>query len=412
MDVMSVLLLLLGLVIGALLGALWARAQLAGELGRARAQLDGSEERFRALSADLLARNNADFLQLADHRFKAAEQPIAESLGRLDDRLRELETSRAAAQAALSRQIDDVRATGETLRKETSALVTALRRPEVRGRWGELHLRRSVELAGLVDRVDFETQVAVGGGGGGGTAGSQRPDMVVRLAGGKNVVVDAKVPLAAFLDAAEADDDAVRAERLAAHARQLRSHVDSLSTKAYWQRLQPTPEFVVLFVPGEAFLAQALEQDPSLLEHAADRRVILATPTTLIALLRTVAYAWNQEALADNAREVFELGRELYTRIGALGEHLDRVGRALGSAVTAYNRTVGSLEARVLVSARRLRELKVVEDELDVPKQVDAMTRPLSAPELVASAEEGNRLRPLPPPERSLDGREANGWGT
>ncbi|MGA4540151.1 DNA recombination protein RmuC [Uniformispora flossi] len=410
MDVTAVLLLLIGLAVGALLGVLWSRGQSSARIARLEAErasaLDAADlaeraqeqlgERFKALSADALARSNAQFLELADHRFRIAGDPIRETLDKLDGRLGELERARAAAQAALTRQIDDVRNAGEQLRRETASLVSALRRPDVRGRWGEMHLRRAVEVAGLVDRCDFDTQASVST-----DDGVFRPDMVVHLAGGKHVVVDAKVPLAAFLDAAETDDDAVRAERLTAHARQLRTHVDQLGGKAYWQKIQPTPEFVVLFVPGEAFLAQALEQEPGLLEYAALRKVVLATPTTLIALLRTVAYAWSQDALADGAREVFELGRELYDRLGNLGEHLDRLGRSLTGAVGAYNRTVGSLEARVLVSARRMRDLKLVEDDLTSPGQVETTARALSAPELVASAEEGNRLRSLPPIEEA-----------
>lgn len=391
MDLTGVVLLLIGLAVGALIGALWARSRQAERIAELEAErrtaldrvsfVERAEEqlaeRFRALSAEALARSNAQFLELADTRLKAAELPIKDTLDRLDSRLREIEQARGAAQAALERQIDLVRTTSEQLRKETAALVTALRKPEVRGRWGEMQLRRVVEVAGLLERCDFDTQVPLPG-----ADGTQRPDMVVHLAGGKRVIVDAKVPLAAFLEAAEAADETVRAERLAAHARQLRNHVDLLADKGYWQRLPESPEFVVLFVPGEAFLAQALDHDPALLEYAAARRIVIATPTTLIALLRTVAYAWTQDSLARSAREVFELGRELYERLRVLGRHMDRLGQALGSAVTAYNGTVGSLESRVLVSARRFRDLKVVEAELEPPRQVEDAPRALSAPEL------------------------------
>src|SRR5712672_2542006 len=282
--------------------------------------------------------------------------------------------------AALAEQMKITRQTSDDLRAQTQALVTALRRPEARGRWGEMQLRRVVELAGMAPRCDFDEQVSVQS-----AEGTFRPDMVVRLAGGKNIVVDSKVSLAAYLEAAETSDEAVREARLAAHARHLRDHVDRLAAKSYWATLSPAPEFVVLFIPGEAFLAPALEHDPNLLEHAMARRVHIATPTTLVSLLRTAQYAWQQEALSENARAVFEAGRELYERVSGLGQHVDRVGKALTSAVTAYNQTVGSLESRVLVSARRLAELGLVEDSQEAPRIVEETTRLLSAPELTAS---------------------------
>jgi DNA recombination protein RmuC len=241
-----------------------------------------------------------------------------------------------------------------------------------------MQLRRVVELAGMSNKCDFEEQVGIS------TAdGALRPDMVIRLAGGKNIVVDSKVSLAAYLEAAEAADEGVRADRLAAHARHLREHVDRLAAKAYWAALGSSPEFVVLFIPGEAFLAPALEHDPGLLEHAMANRVHIATPTTLVTMLRTAQYAWQQDALSDHALAVFELGRELYDRIASLGRHVDSLGRALTTAVSTYNRTVGSLESRVLVSARKLSDLGVVESELEQPRPVEETVRPLSAPELV-----------------------------
>jgi DNA recombination protein RmuC len=355
-------------------------------------------ERFRALSADALAANNQAFLELADTRLKEAGtrassdldarrqaverlvQPLSETLDRVRTRLEDLDRDRVRTQAALSEQLGSVRQTSEALRTQTAALVTALRKPQTRGQWGEMQLRRTVEVAGMVEHCDFETQPSVPG-----VDGVQRPDLVVHLAGGKNVVVDSKVPLAAFLEAAEARDDEAREERLLAHVRQLRTHVDLLAGKAYWTRLTPAPEFVVMFLPGEAILSQALETDPTLIEYAATRHVMLATPTTLIALLRTVAYAWTQEALADNAREVFELGRELYGRLGTLGAHVDKLGRALTTAVGAFNNTVGSLESRVLVTARRLSDLHIVEAELDSPAQVELVPRVVSAEELLPS---------------------------
>ena len=240
-----------------------------------------------------------------------------------------------------------------------------------------MQLRRVVELAGMSARCDFDEQVSVTT-----DDGAQRPDLVVRLAGGKNIVVDSKVSLAAYLEAAEATDEAVRAARLGAHARHLRAHVDQLAAKAYWSVLSPAPEFVVLFIPGEAFLAPALESDPGLLEHAMAQRVHIATPTTLVTMLRTAHYAWQQAALSENARAVFDLGRELYDRLGGLGRNMDQLGRALSKTVVAYNQAVGSLESRVLVSARRLNQLGVVDGELDSPGLVEETARALSAPEL------------------------------
>jgi DNA recombination protein RmuC len=259
--------------------------------------------------------------------------------------------------------------------------VTALRRPETRGRWGEMQLRRVVELAGMSSRCDFDEQVTVSDGEG----GTMRPDLVVRLAGGKNIVVDSKVSLAAYLEAAEASDEQQRDNRLDAHARHLREHVDRLAAKSYWTALSPAPEFAVLFIPGEAFLAPALERDPALLEHAMARRVHIATPTTLVTMLRTAQYAWQQEALSENARAVFDLGRELYERLAGFGRHVDAVGRSLAGAVSHFNSAIGSLESRVLVSARKLSELGVTDGELGQPRPVDAAVRPLSAFELLAS---------------------------
>ncbi len=234
----------------------------------------------------------------------------------------------------------------------------------MRGRWGELHLRRAVELAGMVDRCDFSEQVRL-------DDGAQRPDLVVHLAGGRAVVVDAKVPLDAYLDATSTDDETAQGEHLARHARQLRTHIDLLGSKAYWRTLSETPEFVVLFVPAESFLSAALEADGSLIEHAAGRQVVLATPTTLIALLRTVAHGWSHAALSDRAAEIHRLGRELHTRLRTLGGHLDQVGRSLNLAVGHFNSAVGSLESRVLVQARRFSDLGVTDDELPTPRAVE-----------------------------------------
>lgn len=344
--------LLVGVLLGTVVGLLFARGRASGH----DAAISG-----RALEA------------------RAADQAVVrEGLERLHDQMRDLEQHRVSWQSQLKQQVDEVRHSTESLRRETSSLSTALRRPQVRGRWGELHLRRAVEISGMVARCDFDEQVSVRN-----DDGLLRPDLVVNLAGGKHVIVDAKVPLDAFLDATSADYDEERDAHLTRHARQLRQHVDVLAGKSYWRNLPATPEFVVLFVPGESFLSAALEAEPSLLEYAAARKVVLATPTTLIALLRTVAYAWTQQSLADKAREIHELGRELHDRLGTMGSHLDKLGRSLTGAVTAYNKAVGSLETRVLVSARKFTELEVGDADLSTPEAVSESARPLTAAELV-----------------------------
>ena len=369
-TVLSLLMVLVvGVLIGAVVGALWARARDTGADDSARLMLEA---------------------RAADHAV------VKEGLERLHDQMRDLEQHRVSWQSQLRQQVEDVRHSTDTLRRETAALSTALRTPQVRGRWGELHLRKAVEVAGLVSRCDFAEQVSVRN-----DDGLLRPDLVVNLAGGKSVVVDAKVPLDAFLDATGADSDEERDAHLSRHARQLRQHVDTLGAKAYWRALPATPEFVVLFVPGESFLSAALEAEPGLLEYAASRQVVLSTPTTLIALLRTVAYAWTQEALADKARDIHTLGRELYDRIGVMGGHLDKLGRALTGAVTSYNKAVGSLETRVLVSARKFVEMEVSTEELSSPAPVTEAARPLTAAELRDEVAEPRAELPSPAPEAS-----------
>src|ERR1700723_1828506 len=408
---------LIALAVGAALGYLYARSKLAGLsadlTGQAKAAeerargaqeraalVDGQlAERFEAMSAQALDRSATMFLELAEGRLSAANakaageletrraavehlvQPLRDTLAKVEDQLRQTEEARHLSHAALTEQMKITRQSSDDLRTQTQALVTALRRPEARGRWGEMQLRRVVELSGMAPRCDFDEQVSVR------TAeGVLRPDMVVRLAGGKNIVVDSKVSLAAYLEAAETSDEVIRAARLDAHARHLREHVDQLAAKSYWATVSPAPEFVVLFIPGEAFLAPALEHDPSLLEHALARRVHIATPTTLVTMLRTAQYAWQQEALSDNARMVFDLGRELYERLASLGKHVDGVGRALGNAVSTYNRAVGALESRVLVSARKLNELGVVDASLESPRPIEETVRSLSAPDLIVDS--------------------------
>ena len=367
------------------------RASAAEKITALREAQDELKNAFASLSQDALRKNQQQFFELADERFKQAGMPLAKTLDKVEAQMTAIEKERVGAQQVLAQQIEFVRLTGEQLRHETSMLVSALRKPQTRGQWGELHLRRALEHAGMSDRCDFVEQVTVNDGG-----RTLRPDLVVHLVGGKHIVIDAKVTLAAYLDAYDATDEAVREERLTAHARHLRQHVDRLAEKAYWSQFPSTPEFVVLFVPGEAFLAPALERDPALLDDALGKRVHIVTPTTLVSTLRTVAYAWQQQALADNARDVFELGRELYKRLGTLGDHVDKLGRSLTGAVKAYNGTVGSLERQVLVTARKLNDLEVVDTRLDEPNAIEESVRPLGAAELVTAAEDGRAVVVLP----------------
>jgi DNA recombination protein RmuC len=385
MNSTAVLLLLLGLAAGFAAGLLVAARRLpSGPAADREAHLlELADARFREAGA----RTAAD----VEARRAAVERlvsPLADTLGRVETRLAELERARVAAYSGLVEQVRSVGETSERLRRETSALVGALRAPQARGRWGEVQLRRLVELAGMLEHSDFSEQPTVLDG-----DSTRRPDLVVHLAGGKHVVIDAKVPLGAYLEAIDSDDDADRAAGLEAHAKALRSHVDALAAKEYWRLLQPCPELVVLFVPGEAFLAPALEHDPGLLEHAMSRRVVVATPTTLVAMLRTIAYAWQQQALTDNAREVFELGRELYTRLGRLGGHVDKLGRSLQRAVADYNGAVGSLERQVLPQARRFAALRVTDAELTSPTPIEETARGLTAGELLEDVERAATLR-------------------
>lgn len=384
MDLLTPLLaLLVGLLLGIAAGRLLARRDeqvlLASFQGLASRASEGNRERAERE------------LDLQRDAVAHLVEPLREQLGKVEGQLRLLEVDRARAFAELREQVTSVRASSERLGDETAALVSALRKPQARGQWGEMQLRRVVELAGMLDRCDFDEQVTVRDADG----RPLRPDLVVRLAGGRTVVVDAKVTLAAYLEAAEACDDDVREQRLRAHAKHLRQHVDRLADKAYWQAFDDTPEFVVLFLPGEAFLAPALERDPSLLEHAYARRVHLATPTTLVSLLRAVAHAWQQQALAEGAREVLAAGRELSTRLGTLGGHVDKLGRSLDRAVADFNATVGSLERSVVPVVRRMVELQAVDEPLHPPPRVDAVARRTSVPELDAPAGDERPLSPV-----------------
>ncbi|MCW2611033.1 MAG: recombination protein RmuC [Actinomycetota bacterium] len=382
MDVTLLFLVVICLAAGAVIGWFAARSRTATDTARLQATVEMSrtsehrlEQSLRALSADALQHHSAEFARLV--------APLQNTLSKVELQVAAVERDRVDAYAGLREQVRHAHATSEQLRTETRQLVTALRAPQVRGRWGEHQLRRIVEAAGLLEHCDF-TEQAISTT----DDGTLRPDLVVTLAGGKNVVVDAKVPFNAYLEAMEARDEGTRNDRLSAHARALRGHIDALSAKAYWARFEPSPEFVVLFVPADTFLDAALQRDAMLLEHAFARDVVLATPSTLMALLRTIAYTWRQDALAQNAAEVHALGRELHSRLATMGGHLTKVGTSLNSAVGSYNAAVGSMEGRVLVTARRFADLQVTTAELTGPRQVETVARRPQAPELVASATE------------------------
>jgi DNA recombination protein RmuC len=320
-------------------------------LDSAQNLLDKAEQRlrdtFQALAADALKDNRASFLDLAKTSFEGYQQPIADSLSRVDQRLKEAERERVEAYSRLSEQVVALGSTAHMLSR-------ALRTPAVRGRWGEMQLRRVVEIAGMLQRCDFDEQPGVPS-----DNGRLRPDLIVHLPGGKQIVVDAKTPLEAFLDAQECSDDERRVLRLQAHARQVRDHMDRLGNKAYWDQLANSPELVVMFLPGETLFSAALQQDLTLIEHGLAQRVLLASPITLIALLTTVAHSWRHEALTENYREVARLGKEFYERLATFADRFDDLRKRLDGAVQAYNEAAGSFESRVLVSARRLRELDV-----------------------------------------------------
>lgn len=389
---MTSALVLLAAVAGFLAGLAVARARSGedAELTAARTAsalertLDASNRRLLELASEKLTTQTTQAegdLARREQAVAALVAPIKDELAKVESHVRELESKREGAYRAVAEQLSQARVTSEQLRAETASLVTALRKPQARGRWGELQLRRAVELAGMLERCDFDEQVFVAG-----AEGSLRPDLVVHLPGGRHVVVDSKCPLDGFLETVECADETALRTALTRHARHVRGHIDALAKKAYASKVEDTPGFVVLFLPGEALLSAALDGAPDLLEYGAERSVILATPTTLIALLRSVAFGWHQESLARDAKEIAALGREVYERLSTMGGHLAGLGRSLKSAVDSYNKGIGSLESRVFVSARKLAGYRLADDELTTPGQVDVTPRQLEAPELVDSA--------------------------
>lgn len=363
------------------------------QLEELRSDTSRLADEFDALSRKALAANTEQFLTQAEERLRRSQREGAAELAKREEAVRQLvtplekvlagvkdevssaERTRVQAQAALAEQLRGMRESSEALRLETSALVTALRSPQVRGQWGEMQLRRTVEAAGMLQHVDFSEQVQL-------EDGAKRPDLIVALPGGKQVVVDSKVAFNGYLEAMEARDEKTRSDRLAAHARQLRRHIDDLAAKEYWASVTDSPEFTVMFVPSEVFLNAALEQDPSLMEHAFGKNVVMATPATLVALLRTVAYTWRQEQLATEAAQVFRVGRELHKRLSTFGGHLTQVARRLNATVESFNAMSSSLDVRVVPSLQRFSALQGLDDALAVPPPLEIQAMPPHKPDL------------------------------
>jgi DNA recombination protein RmuC len=400
----------------------WVRGRSAAEVADARARLDAErrageeklsllrdtearmKDTFDALSKHALETNNQSFLALAETKFAQLKQhaetdltarqrvfneivqPLKETLAKVDTKLQDVEKQRVGDYSALSEQLKSLATTQVDLKQETSKLVTALRTPHIRGRWGEIQLRRVVELADMLEHCDFVEQQSA-------TSSDDRrltPDLIVRLPGGKNIIVDAKAPLAAYLDSLECTDEPSRELKLRDHARQVRQHMEALGSKAYWDQFEHTPDMVFMFLPGETFFSAALQHDPMLIEFGVARRVIPASPTTLIALLRAVAYGWRQEKLADNAQEISALGRDLYDRVRVMATHLDRLGKSLDRAVEGYNKTLRSMETRVLVTARKFREMGVTSpDELPELEPIERVPQAVGQPEIAGLIEDG-----------------------
>ena len=400
----------LGLALGG--GAVWLALRNSGRHAAeaAREAIEREQEaiadrlaaEFRKLSTDALGANNRQFLDLAKSQFDGFQaaargdighllQPVKESLAKVDKQIAEIEKDRVGAYGKLSTQVEDLAKSHLRLGSETQKLVSAMRSPGVRGRWGELQLRRVIEMAGMLDHVDFQEQASVNT-----DEGRQRPDVIVKLPGNRTIVIDSKVPFDHYFVAADEDlDEALRREALVRHARLVRDHMAALGRKSYWLQFDPSPDLVVMFLPDEGFFSAALRVDPGLVESGIGNHVVPATPTTLIALLRAVEFGWRQEALTRDAREISETAAELYKRLAKFGEHFQRVGKGLSGAIGSYNDAVGSLERQVLPSARRIKEMKAAHSGVEMPEPatIDIAARPLTAPELLNASDEMKRLK-------------------
>lgn len=406
MDAVAVIIgacLIVGGFVGFLVGRGWARREIEVERQVNAARLENMRDVFATAATDALRTNNEQFIALANEAFQRHQEgavrdlgerekaihdlvrPVKESLERFDQKIQDVEKARVGAYEGLTTQVRSLFESQQQLRSETNNLVNALRSPRIRGRWGEIQLRRVVELAGMLDHCDFIEQESTTT-----EEGRLRPDMVVRLPGNKSIVIDAKTPLDAYLLALEATDDDSRAAHLANYAGHIRNHVAQLSKKAYWERVDSTPEMVFMFLPGESFYSAALEADPSLIEIGVNQRVILATPTTLIALLRAIAYGWQQKRLGDEVERIGNLGKELYERVRTLGGHFVGLGASLGKAVAKYNEAIGTLESRVLVSARRLKDMPITatDKEIEAMEQIETIPRQLQSPDFNGQGEQ------------------------